>query len=179
MALLYKIDGVLWSERGVPTAYCPVHRLEMDAYTYEADKPIGVRKYNHLRCEECAEDYPLPRDMTDQQKYVRRKLEARNLLELKVMNIDDEAVPIANAKASSKNNKFFVTAILTESKVGQRLIVYAGEKGKKEKTQIFVEPKIKRLAFDQKDVHPSDVFVSVDAIFADGTKSTIAKKPKK
>lgn len=179
MATLYKIDGVLWSERAPIKPYCPVHRLEMDPYTYEADKPLGVRKYNHLRCEECEEDYAIPRDIEEQQKYVRRKLEARSMQEYKIMNIDDESIPIAEAKASTKDGRFFVKAILTESRVGQRLVVYAGEKGRKEKTQIFVEPAIKRLAFDQKDTHPSEVFTSLEATFADGTKSTISKKAKR
>ena len=92
---------------------------------------------------------------------------------MKFINLDDEAIPIAESKVSSKDNKYFVTAILTESKVGQRLVIYAGEKGKNEKTQIFIEPEIKRLAFDQNDTHPSDVFVVVEGTFKDGTKMSI------
>jgi hypothetical protein len=60
--------------------------------------------------------------------------------------------------------------------VGQRLVVYAGEKGRKEKTQVFVEPDIKRLAFDQNDIHPSEVFVKLEATFRDGTQISM-KKP--
>jgi len=86
------------------------------------------------------------------------------------INIDNEATPIAESKVSSKDNRFFVVSRLMESKTGLRLVVYAGEKGKKEKTQIFVEPEIKRLSFDQKDQHPTDVFTKLEAIFSDGTK---------
>ena len=95
---------------------------------------------------------------------------------MKVLNLDDEAVPIAESKASSKDGKFFVTAVMVDSKVGQRVVVYAGEKGRKEKTQIFIEPNIKRLAFDQNDLHPADVFLALDGTFEDGTSFSIKNK---
>lgn len=94
---------------------------------------------------------------------------------MKVLNLDDEAIPLAESKISSKDDKFFVTAILTESKVGKRLVVYAGEKGRKEKSQIFIEPEIKRLAFDQKDMHPTEVFLELTGTFDDGSSVTINK----
>ena len=175
MTQLYKIDGVLWEDLiGGPTPFCPRHRLEMDAYTLESGKKD--HKYDHLWCEECEMYYQIPRDINDEKIFIKRKLRSKNLKDAIILNFDDEAVPIAEAKASSKNEKFFVKAILTDSKVGKRLVVYAGEKGKKEKTQIFIEPNIKRLAFDQKDTHPSEVFVALDAIFADGTRTTISRK---
>jgi hypothetical protein len=65
-----------------------------------------------------------------------------------------------------------------KSKVGERLVIYAGERGKTNKTQIFVEPRIKRLAFDQKDAHPSDVFLKVEATFEDGSSASMKRKSK-
>lgn len=172
---LYRIDGVLWKGEFVPEPLCPKHKLEMDAYTYQDTHP---NIYNHLRCEECEDDYLIPRDISAEKIYIARKLKSMRLKDVKVLNLDDEAVPIAQDKATSKNGKYFVTAILTESKVGQRLVVYAGEKGKKEKTQIFVEPDIKRIAFDQKDLNPSDVFTKLEGIFEDGTTIEIRKAKK-
>lgn len=181
MAELYKVDGVLWSGGLLPRPLCPTHRLELDPFSFQEEHPYT---YDHLRCEECEEDYLIPRDIEAQKTYVRRKLESRNLKDLRVLNIDDEAIPIAETKVSSKDNQYFVKAILTESRVGKRVVIYAGKKGKKDKTQIFVEPEIKRLAFDQKDIHPTDIFSIVEATFVDGTKcsvkreSTESKKPK-
>jgi hypothetical protein len=43
-------------------------------------------------------------------------------------------------------------------------------------TQIFVEPEIRRLAFDQKDLHPNDVFTKVEATFIDGTTAKTDKE---
>jgi len=74
-----------------------------------------------------------------------------------------------------KNNKCFVTVVLMEFKIGKRLIVYAGEKGKKQKTQIFVDTEIKRVAFDQKDLHPSDIFSKLEATFSDNTRNIFEK----
>ena len=97
---------------------------------------------------------------------------------MKFINFDDEAIPIAIDKIP-KNSEYFVTSLLTKSKIGLRLVVYAGKRGSDSKTQLFVEPEIKRLAFDQKDLHPTDVFTMVEATFEDGTKAKIQKGVKK
>lgn len=144
--------------------------------TFDNDPFSPNLKYKHLRCAECKEDYPIPRDFEDEREYVDRKLKSRELKDIKILNLDDEAIPIAKDKITSKDNKYFVKAVLTESKVGQRLIVYVGERGKKEKTQIFVEPSLKRLAFDQKDTHPSEIFVKLEATFTDGSTSSMQSK---
>ena len=62
-----------------------------------------------------------------------------------------------------------------ESKRGLQLVVYAGEKGKTKKAQIIIEPEIKRLAFDQQDLNPNDVFIELKATFEDGSSHTIKK----
>lgn len=173
---LYRFDGVLWEGSLVSQPLCPVHKLEMDAYTYDDEAPYT---YDHLRCEECQEDYVIPRDIRNEQEYLARKLKSKTYTDVKVINLDDEAIPIAEDKATSRDGKYFVKALLTESKVGQRLVVYAGKRGKKEKAQIFVEPSIKRLAFDQKDTHPSDVFLQLEATFDDGTTASIEKSKKR
>lgn len=177
---LMKLDGVLWDASGVvPKSYCPKHRLEMDAYTLDKDyasKPDHECSFNHLRCEECEKYYKIPRDIKEESEYIRRKIKAKQIKDLKVINFDDEAIPLAEDKVVSPDKKYFVKAILTESKVGLRLVVYAGRRGSKNKTQIFVEPAIKRLAFDQGDTHPAEIFQKLEAYFADGTSSTIKKK---
>jgi hypothetical protein len=173
---LVRIDGIVWHVSGRTIAemeaLCPTHRLRLQVY------PSGFNEYSshRLQCAECDSFYTLPRLIIEERKYILNKLDSKLFKQMKVLNLDDEAVPIAESKASSKDGNFFVTAILTESKVGQRLVVYAGEKGRKEKTQVFVEPDIKRLAFDQNDIHPSEVFVKLEATFRDGTQISM-KKP--
>lgn len=173
---LYRQSGVLWSPSGY-TAYCPKHRLEMDSYTRSDTKPA---KYDLLRCEECPDMYQIPRDFSAEGEYLRRRLKSKNLKNAKVLNLDDEAIPIAEDDVRTKDGKYFVKALLTESKIGQRLVIYAGEKGKKDKAQIFVEPSIERLSFDQTNIHPLEIFARVDATFKSGKSHSMKNaKPKK
>ena len=134
-----------------------------------------MREARNLRCAECEHLHPIPRQWDDEQQYVLDKVESKIIKNLKFINLDDEALPIAEDKIP-KNSEYFVTSLLTKSKVGLRLVVYAGKRGNEEKTQIFVEPDIKRLAFDQRDLHPTDVFTKLEATFANDVKASLEKK---
>ncbi len=163
------LDNVKWyisSDKRVEPL-CPEHHLRLSLEVNNFDSC-------YLKCAECKEFYRLPRELNAQKGYILDKLDSKIFKEMKFINLDDEALPIAKVKLDSKDNPdYFVTGLLTKSKVGLRLIVYAGKKGSSEKSQIFVEPEIKRLAFDQKDLHPSDVFTKVEATFKDGVKQII------
>jgi hypothetical protein len=153
-----------------PQPICTKHHLRLYPYT---DKYNSSYSTTYLKCAECNKLIKLPRRFDEEKLYVIDKIDSKAFKTMKTINIDDEAIPLADGKA--KNDKYFVTALLTESKVGQRLVVYAGEKGKKEKTQIFVEPGIKRLSFDHNDLNPSEVFLGFEATFKDGTKTKTEK----
>lgn len=167
------LDKIKWVTSevaiGAVTPICPKHHLEL----YLVDG--GEYTSSKLICAECEVPYNLPRPFAYEKQYVLDKIASKSFKEMKFINLDDEAIPIAESKVSSEDNKYFVTSILTQSKVGLRLVVYAGEKGKSEKTQVFVEPEIKRLAFDQGDLHPTDVFVKLEATFNDGTSNSLKK----
>lgn len=168
------IDGIKWvigKTSGNPIPLCPKDFIQLDPYPNAIDP-----REKRLKCEECGEIYSLPRSYEHEKTYVKRKLYSRTFKKMRFINLDDEAIPMAREKVSSEDNKYFVTSLLIKSKIGLRLVVYAGEKGKREKTQIFVEPDIRRLAFDQKNLHPTDVFTKLEATFSDGTKSSQAKK---
>lgn len=171
--MVVRIDKILWTIEGVGRyrtiqALCPIHKLRL----HLDDNPFIFRS---LICEDCGKSYEIPRDLGQEERYIFDRIDAKSFKALPVLNLDDEAIPLAEAKTSSKDGKFFVTANLNESKTGVRLVVYAGEKGKSNKTQIFVEPEIKRLSFDQKDLHPTDVFTKLEATFPDGTKAKMEK----
>lgn len=161
---LIKIHGVLWSYHGsnrLPyMAHCPYDRLELE-----------YPEYMKLKCPECGKTFELPRDYSEDSRFVENKMKALNLQNLKVFDFDGIATPLS--EESESDDRYFVVAKLVETKIGKRLIVYAGEKGAKDKTQIFIEPEIKRLAFDQNNIHPSDVFVKLEAQFKDGQKQTM------
>lgn len=179
------IDGIKWWVRidefgnRHPQPLCTIHKLRL--------RPIDdffSNQYNFgnlsrtLKCQDCKEAYKIPRSYQSELLYVVDKLDAKVFGRMKFINFDDEAIPIAIDKIP-KNSEYFVTSLLTKSKIGLRLVVYAGKRGSDSKTQLFVEPEIKRLAFDQKDLHPTDVFTMVEATFEDGTKAKIQKGVKK
>ena len=128
-----------------------------------------------LVCEECSTLYKLPRRLKREQQYVLDKIDSKTFKSMRFINLDDEAIPIAEDKTYTEDNKYFVKALLTKSKTGIRLVVYAGKKGCEKKVQIFIEPEIKRLSFDQNDMHPTDIFSILEATFADGVKSKLIK----
>lgn len=169
MSEAIRFDGIIWLKNGdYLTPICPIHRMEMDRWVILGNEP------NLLKCADCDDVYELPRTHTSEQDYILRKLRSKNYSDLKVLNLDDEQIPVASDKVEDPESPYFVTARLMQSKIGLRLVVYAGKKGAKTKTQIFVEPGIKRLAFDQKDMHPADVFASLEATFQDGTTQKIS-----
>ncbi len=148
----------------------------MDAWNRKGGNPDT---YDLLKCEECDQFYDIPRDIDDEKKYVLRKLRSKELRGAMIINVDGESIPVASDQVRSEDQRCFVKAILTKSKVGNRLVVYAGEKGKKNKTQIFVEPEIKRISFDHNDIHPTEIFTKVEATFKDGISHSIKKRGKK
>lgn len=177
---IIRIDGIKWwittSKTGIrtPTPLCPDHDLRM--------RPITPRVYRRgtytdgyegnaleLKCAEGPHEITLPRKFNEEKLYVIDRIDAKVFKGMKVVDLDGELTPIAKGKLKSEDGRYFVTSQLMQSKRGLQLVVYAGEKGSDEKTQIFVEPKIKRLAFDQKDLNPTDVFAEIKATFADGS----------
>lgn len=182
---MIRIDGVMWwiytyNNRRIPQPICPFHHLRMSPIKYYGmDKYATAEDSNLIKCEDCEKSHKLPRTFKEEKVYVINKIDAKVFKGMKVLNLDDEYIPLSEEKLSSDDKKFFVTGRLTKSKVGLRLVIYAGKKGTPEKTQIFVEPELKRLAFDQKDLHPTDVFTKVEATFKDNSKSSFEKNATK
>lgn len=170
------IDGLKWvigehPLKAIPL--CPKDFIELNSYPSDFELSD-----ENLKCEDCGKIYPLKRTVAVEKKYVLNKINSKSYKAKRFINLDDEAIPIAEDKIS-KNSEFFITSVLTKSKVGLRLVVFAGEKGSNKKTEIFVEPAIKRLAFDQKDLHPTDIFTRLEATFEDNSKASITKKKSK
>lgn len=181
---IFRIDGIKWWITWItktstggrrPVPLCPVHDLRM----------TPVRPYKgffenatSLKCAEGPHSIKIPRNFGDEKRYVLNRIDAKIFKNMEVINLDDEAVPIAESKVRSEDNKHFVISRLMESKRGLQLVLYAGEKGKHEKTQIFVEPEMRRMDFDRNNLHPSDVFLEVKAKYKDGSSHKIKKGKK-
>ncbi len=182
--VLIRVDGIKWQITGSaadrePIPICPRHHLRLTPIPITDDDGIDFDPYAFsrvLKCEECDSPYEIPREYGIEQTYVLNKIDSRQFKQMKTINLDDEAVPLAVDRIDpSKESPYWLEVRLVESKTGRRLVIYAGEKGREGKTQIFVEPDIQRLSFDQTDRHPSEIFLKVEATFDSGHKSTMSK----
>jgi hypothetical protein len=166
----------------LPVPLCPDHDLRLTPITpqvYNSRLRRNVDGYSEnaisLKCAEGPHNVSIPRVFSEEKQYVIDRVDAKVFKGMKVLNLDDEATPIAKDKITSEDDKYFVTTQLMESKRGLQAVIYAGEKGSPVKTQIFINPKEKRLTFDHKDLHPSEVFLKIEATFDDGSKQSIEK----
>lgn len=186
--VLVRVDSIKWWETQdtagggrVVVPLCPQHNLRLtpkikheryltgSAYRW---RDLSSDKSTVLIChDDGIHEIELPRELGVQKSYVINKIDSRIFAEMKTITLDDEIIPVA--KEELKNSDYWVRAKVTESKSGTRLIVWAGSKKEGNKAQLFVEPKLKRLSFDQNDDHPLAVFAKVEATFRNDTVITM------
>lgn len=179
------VDKIKWrimEQNGIrtPQPICPTHFLRM------RPKP---EKYNlrgswidrlestalRIQCAEGPHTLNIPRSYSEELRYVIDRIDALVFAKVTYMYLDDVAIPMASDEIKDKDSPIWVKAKVTESKSGLRLIVWAGDRSKKNKTQLFIEPELKRMSFDQNDDHPLEVFAKVEATFVDGVSTKIGK----
>ena len=190
-AEIVRIDGIKWciskSKNGgralVPI--CPTHHLRMTAAS-ELDGPMksaemftGLRtRLNSealsLQCAEGPHVIKIPREYDKEKQYVIDRIDAKIFAGIQTVNLDEELVPVSKEKI--KDDKYFLATQIMESKRGKQVVIYAGEKGSNEKSQIIIDKENRRLSFDQKDLNPADIFAEIKVTFKDGTKHTIQGK---
>ncbi|SRR6266496_5631835 len=158
-------SGIKWfitptSDFGVP--FCKEHNMPMQDPEYSSQE--------YFTCYECGGKRVL-RSSIEQKRYVAHKMRSSLVAKIDVINYDGELVPVAKAK--SKDGTYGITAQIMESKHGKQLVIYAGKKGAEGKVQLFVDTKNGKLAFDHKDLKPSDIFAKVEATFIDGSKMSL------
>ncbi len=132
--VLIRLDGVKWwigksGGRRIPVPLCPRHTLQLTP-TGGAYSDLS----QSLECAECDHPYKIPRIYEEEKKYVLDKMNSRLFKQMKTINLDDEAVPLAKGRIEpSSDSPYWIEAKLVESRTGLRLVVYAGEKGRKDK----------------------------------------------
>ena len=128
-----------------------------------------------LKCPEGPHIIVLDRTPGEIREYIRRKIESKKYQEAKYFDIDGYLVPASKeAKVKTESGDYFVTTqVMNSEKKGEQIVIYAGKKGAKYKSQIFIDPKHGKITFDQNDINPKDVFVKIEATFRDGSKASI------
>jgi len=179
------VDKIKWfvytSPNGLRHAQplCPEHHLRLKpnpGYHYSSVRRGNVRDSDSeaikLSCDE-GHEFVLARNFGREESYVLDRLDALVFEKATYIYLDDIAIPVAKDELKDKDSPIWVRAKVTESKSGLRLIVWAGDRSEKSKTQLFVEPEIARLSFDQNDDHPTQVFAKVEATFSNGRRAVI------
>lgn len=132
---------------------------------------IGEYKYQCINC-----DFKTIQDKSieDKGSDFMKIIESHRFKDAEIVNIDGELIRIK--KGEDTDNDYWVDVKLSKNKKGDiQLMVLAGSKKDKDKTQLFLEPKNQKMSFDQNNDHPSKVFTKVIAIFKN-SKSKITSK---
>ena len=177
LILLSNIPEVKWTHKGQPI--CQKHHFELDAgnmgtYGWQ-DSEWGEESWTtQLRCLEGPHILNLPMTLGDIRLYIQKKIESKQYADAKLVDLDGLLVPVSKKdKVAVEDIDYFVTSQVRNGKRGDQVVIYAGKKGSHDKAQIFIDPKHKKMSFDQNNINPTDVFVKLEATFRDGTKHTI------
>jgi hypothetical protein len=85
-----------------------------------------------------------------------------------IVNIDGDLIRIQ--REGIKDDNYWIDAKISKNSKGElQLMVLAGSKSNGVKTQLFLDPKTERLAFDQNNDHPTKIFTKVIGIFKNST----------
>lgn len=181
--ILKGIPEVKWTI-GSLKAICRKHSFELDEghvgqWGWEDNWGGYVTQ---LRCVEGPHIIKLPDSIDEIRGYIQKKINSTQYADAKLVDLDGLLVPVSRKeKIETGDKEYFITSQVRAGSRGDQLVIYAGkkgEKGKKGRTQIFVDPEYKKMSFDQNDLNPADLFVKIEATFPDGTKHIIQSEDK-
>lgn len=175
---LYLWEGlhwdVDWDINGNPysqTPLCPKQKCNCKLKKSTESYQRGEYKYCCVRC-----DFKITLNKSIEEKAsdLLEIIESQKYKDAEIINIDGELIRVQ--RDEEKDDDYWVDVKLSKSKKGEvQLMVLAGSKKNKDKTQLFLDPKKERLAFDQNNDHPSKIFVKVLGTFKN-SKSEIHSK---
>ena len=177
-------DELLWQDVGHshgPYAYCPEHRMKLDVLsklgtgTYVSQDSQTLGRYDiQLVCPKDQKAFPLPPGgLPMLRRHFLAALEAIDLQNAEIVDVDGYQIPIAKADAPKKDDEYWAQVRINDTKRGKQLVVYAGKRGDRDKVQMFLDLENDKITFDQNNMHPNDVFVRVTGEFRNGRKTTM------
>jgi len=176
---LYFWEGLNWdveydiNGNPEPFALCPKQKCYCRLIKSKESYSVGEYKYCCIKCDF---KITLTKAIEDKAVDFLYVMDSLNYKDAEIINIDGELIRVKREKKKDKD--IWIDAKISKNKKGEsQLMVLAGSKKSKDKTQLFLEPKNERLAFDQNNDHPSRVFAKVVAVFKN-SKSEIHSKDK-
>lgn len=162
---IYRGDsGELLADARCPHCHC---EIEKSRELYSA----GEFKY---KCIDCDFKITLDREINDLTRYMLKVYEAQTFKDAEIISIDNELIKVQ--RKYEKDDDYWIDAKISKNRKGElQLMVLAGSNKETDKSQLFLEPAHERLAFDQNNKHPREIFAKVEAIFKN-SKSRIDDK---
>jgi len=147
--------------------------MKTDFQHYRTDLNISF-----FRCLEGPHEIQFAGHVDNIRELISRRIASKRYQEAEYFDIDGYLTPASKeAQAKTKSGEYFVKAqIKSSEKKGDQVVIYAGKKGQKDKSQIFVDPKHGKLTFDQNNINPRDIFTRIEAKFRDGSTVTMDTK---
>jgi len=174
---LYFWEGLNWNVNydingnPEPFALCPKQKCYCRLTKSKESYSKGEYKYCCIKCDFKITLTKAIEDKSTDFLYVMDSLDYKDA---EIINIDGELIRVQ--RKEQKDEDYWIDVKMSKNKKGElQLMVLAGSRKNKDKTQLFLDPKNERLAFDQNNDHPSKIFTKVVGIFKD-SKSEIHSK---
>ena len=164
---LYLWEGLYWDinydlvGNPDPFALCPKQKCHCKLIKSKEKYSIGEYKYCCVRCDF---KITLNKSIEDKCSDFIIAIDSQKYKDAEIINIDGELIRVK--REEKKDDDYWIDVKISKNKKDElQLMVLAGSKKSRDKTQLFLEPKIERLAFDQNNDHPRQVFTKVIGIF--------------
>lgn len=174
---LYHWSGINWDIQsdawdnlfGVPL--CPKQKCNCALTKSKEGYVRGEYKYV---CVKCDFKITLNKSIEDKSDDLVKILDSNKYRDAEIINIDGELIRIQ--KEEIREDGYWISVSLSRNKKDDlQLMVLAGDRTGKHKTQLFADVSRERLAFDQNNAHPKEIFSKVEATFKN-SKSSIKTK---
>lgn len=142
-------------------ALCPKQRCNCGLVKSKEKYSIGEYKYS---CVKCDFKITLNKSIEEKSDEFEKIFESLRYKDAEIINIDGELIRVQREEQT--DDDYWIDAKISKNKKGDvQLMILAGSRKTKDKTQLFLDPQNERLSFDQNNDHPTKVFSEVVAKF--------------
>lgn len=172
---LFSWKKVLWEHcwsgsRWYVRPRCPHCNCELKQSTF--GRLLDSYEY---QCIDCDFKITLDKDIEEMSTLCVKKIEAEDFKGAEIINIDNELIKVQ--RKYEKDDDYWVDAKISKNRKGElQLMVMAGSNKESDKAQLFIEPSIEKVSFDQNNKHPREVFTKIEATFKNSKSKINAKK---
>lgn len=143
------------------TARCPKQKCNCKLVKSKEEYSRGEYKYY---CPKCDFKITLNKSVEDKASELAPIIESEKFKDAEIINIDGELIKVLS-EYHDETDYWVEVKISKNKKEEVQLMILAGNRLLKNKTQLFLEPKNEKLTFDQNNDHPSKIFTKVTAQF--------------